>query len=147
MKEMVTLNRREQKRLVVLNQVEEGKMIGREAAELLGLSLRHVRRMLAAYRKEGASVLAHGNRGSKPHNALDESLRKQILDLGQTTYAGCNNQHFTELLAEREGITPSLLHAPSSLPEWSKKSQIETPTEAPQSQGALSSRGDAAADR
>ena len=101
------MNRKEQKRLVVLNQMEKGKMIGREAAEVLDLSLRHVRRILAVYRKEGAAALAHGNRGRKPHNVLDESVRKQILDLGQRTYAGCNNQHFTELLAEREGITLS----------------------------------------
>ena len=101
------MNRREQKRLVVLNQVEKGKMIGREAAEVLDLSLRHVRRILAVYRKEGAAALAHGNRGRKPHNVLNENLRKQILDLGQTTYAGCNNQHFTELLAERESIALS----------------------------------------
>ena len=94
-------------RLVVLNQVERGKMMGMEAAEVLDLSLRHVRRILAVYRKEGATTLAHGNRGRKPHNALDENLRKQILDLGQTTYAGCNNQHFTELLAERESIVLS----------------------------------------
>ncbi len=50
MKEMVTLNRKEQRRLVVLNQVETGKMIGREAAEVIDLSLRQVRRLLAAYR-------------------------------------------------------------------------------------------------
>ena len=40
MKEIVTLNRREQRRLVVLNQVEGGRIIGREASEVLGLSLR-----------------------------------------------------------------------------------------------------------
>jgi len=107
MKEMVTLNREEQRRLAVLNQVERGKMMGREAAEVLGLSLRHVRRILAAYRKEGAAALAHGNRGRKPHHALDNSLKKRILELAQATYAGCNNQHFTELLAEREGIALS----------------------------------------
>jgi len=39
MKERVTLNRKEQRKLVVLNQVAVGKMIGREAAELLCLSL------------------------------------------------------------------------------------------------------------
>jgi hypothetical protein len=38
---MVTLNRKEQRRLVVLNQVERGKMTGREASEVLDLSLRH----------------------------------------------------------------------------------------------------------
>ena len=104
MKEMVTLNRKEQRRLMVLNEVEMGKVIGREAAELLDLSLRHVRRILAAYRKEGAVALAHGNRGRKPHNALDPSLRKRVLELARSSYAGCNNQHFTELLAERESI-------------------------------------------
>jgi len=89
---------------VVLNQVETGKMIGREAAEVIDLSLRQVRRLLAAYRKEGAAALAHGNRGRKPHHALNEGQRKQVLELAQSTYAGCNTQHFTELLCEREGI-------------------------------------------
>jgi len=39
MKEIVTLNRKEQMRLVVLNQVERGKMMGMEAAEVLDLVL------------------------------------------------------------------------------------------------------------
>jgi transposase len=107
MKEVVTLNRKEQRRLVVLNQVETGKMIGREAAEVLDLSLRQVGRLLAAYRKEGAAALAHGNRGRKPYHALNEGLRNRVLELAQSTYAGCNTQHLTELLAEREGITVS----------------------------------------
>ena len=63
MEERVTLNKKEQKRLLVFNQVEMGRMVGREAAEVLGLSLRHLRRLLVAYRKEGAAALAHGNRG------------------------------------------------------------------------------------
>lgn len=91
----------------MLNQVEMGKISGREAAEVLDLSLRHVRRILAAYRKEGAAALAHDNRGRKPHNAVDTGLRKKVLVLAQSTYAGCNTQHFTELLAEREGIALS----------------------------------------
>lgn len=92
---------------MVLNQVEVGWMRGREAAEVLGLSLRHVRRILAAYRKEGAAALAHGNRGRKPHHALGPGLKRQVLGLIQSTYAGCNTQHFTELLAEREGMVLS----------------------------------------
>lgn len=107
MKEKVTLSKKEQSRLMVLNGVEVGRIIVREAAEVLGLSLRHVRRILAAYRKEGAAALAHGNRGRKPHNALDDGLQRRVLELAQSTYAGCNTQHFTELLAEREGIAVS----------------------------------------
>ncbi len=91
----------------MLNQVDRGKMIGRQVAEVLDLSQRQVRRLLAAYRKEGAQALAHGNRGRKPHHALNEGQRKQVLALAQSTYTGCNTQHFTELLAEREGIALS----------------------------------------
>jgi len=107
MKEKVTLNKKEQRRLMVLNGIEAGRIVAREAGELLGLSLRQVRRILAAYRKEGAAALAHGNRGRKPHNALDDELKKRVLELAESTYAGCNTQHFTELLAEREGIIVS----------------------------------------
>jgi len=107
MKELVTLNRKEQKRLMVLNQVGMGGMTGMESAQLLSLSLRHVRRLLAAYRREGAVALAHGNRGRKPCHALNTSLKERVLELARSTYAGCNNQHFTELLAEREGVTLS----------------------------------------
>ena len=107
MKERITLSKKEQKRLMVLNEVERGVMIPREAAEVLGLSPRQVRRILAAYRKEGAQALAHGNRGRKPSNTLDENLKKRVVELARLTYSGCNTQHFTELLAERENIALS----------------------------------------
>ncbi len=101
---------------MVLNGVEVGKVTIGEAAEALGLSLRHVKRILAAYRREGAAALAHGNRGRKPHNALDDGSKRKVLELWQSTYAGCNTQRFTDchatlamtlLLAEREGIAAS----------------------------------------
>lgn len=102
--ERVTLNKKEQKRLMVLNGVDRGELSVGQAAELLGLCLRHLRRMLARYRKEGAAALAHGNRGRKPHHATSEGIKEQVVTLAQTTYAGCNHQHLTELLYEREGI-------------------------------------------
>ena len=123
MKELVILNKKEQKRSMVLNQMEKGEMIGREAAEVLNLSLRHVKRLVAAYRKEGVAALAHGNRGRKPHHALDENLRKRVLELAQSTYAGCNTQHFTELLDEREGIALSR----SSLRRILLRAEIKSP--------------------
>ena len=42
----------------MLNQVETGQLTGRGAAEVLGLSVCHVRRILAAYWEEGAALLA-----------------------------------------------------------------------------------------
>jgi hypothetical protein len=59
---------------------------------------------MASYRKEGAAALAHGNRGRKPANAIGDDVRQRIVDLAAGTYSGFNQQHFTEMLAEREGI-------------------------------------------
>ncbi len=104
MEGMVTLSNKEQKRLLVLNRVEAVRMTGRQAAEVMGISLRHMRRLMAAYRKEGAAALAHGNRGRKPIHALRSELKSKVLELAMSRYDGCNHQHFTELLEEREGI-------------------------------------------
>jgi len=54
---------KEIKRLYVIQQVEEGQLTGTQAAELLGLSIRQVRRLITKYRQQGVSGLVHGNRG------------------------------------------------------------------------------------
>src|SRR5450756_796508 len=104
MGETITLNKREQKRVLVLNQVIAGQIAAEGAAELLGLSERQVWRILAAYRKEGAASLVHGNRGREPVNALESGLRDRVVELAKTKYAGFNHQHLTEKLNEVEEI-------------------------------------------
>jgi len=101
---MVTLSLKEEKRLQLLNEIERRQITGKQGAEILQISLRHFRRILAAYRKEGAAALVHRNRGRRPAHALDESVRAQVLTMSKTKYVGFNTQHFTEMLAEREGI-------------------------------------------
>jgi len=90
----VTLNRKEQVRLMVLNQVEKGEMIGREAGEVLGVSIRQVRRLIASYREKGARGLAHGNRGRSPVNRMSSEIRKEIQRLAMTKYAGFNSGYW-----------------------------------------------------
>ena len=104
MKETITLNIQEQKRVMVLNRLLVGQLTAAEAALLLKLSERQVRRLCAAYRKEGAAALAHGNRDRKPIQTISEEVRHQVIELATTTYAGCNYQHLRDLLAERDGI-------------------------------------------
>jgi transposase len=107
MEASITLNRRDQKRLLVLNAVVAGQSTVAEAAASLGLSNSQVRRVLAAYRKEGAAALAHGNRGRRPVHATALEVGEQVVALAQTTYRGCNQQHLRDLLAEREQISLS----------------------------------------
>jgi len=101
----LTLTEREQMRMVVLNQVLEHTLDVASASRVLGVSERHAWRILAAYRKEGAAALAHGNRGRRPVNALEEELAQAVVRLAQERYPGVNHSHLTELLAEREGIS------------------------------------------
>ena len=53
--ETLTLTQREQARLQVLNSLLAGHMTMDQAATLMGVSTRHTRRILAAYREEGAA--------------------------------------------------------------------------------------------
>ena len=70
----------------------------------MGVSTRHARRMLAAYRECGAAALAHGHRDRKPSNATPEAVIADLVRLAKTKYEGANHTHLAELLTEREGI-------------------------------------------
>ncbi len=102
--EFVTLNRKEQKRAVVLGKVDRGELTAVEAGKVMGMSERHIRRLLAEYREDGPKSLAHGNRGRRPHHTLDPTVRAQVLDLAQSKYAGFNHSHLSEKLQEVEKI-------------------------------------------
>ena len=92
MKEHVTLRQKEQARYKVLNSLLAENMITEQAATLMGVSERHTRRMLTAYREEGAAALAHGNRGRRPVNATSEIMVTEIVHLARTRYAGVNQR-------------------------------------------------------
>ena len=105
--ERLTLTPKEQGRIQVLNGVNTGEVTVEVAAELMGVSMRHAWRLLAAYREEGAAALAHGNRGRKPATTTDTGARQRVREMALGPYAGLNHTHLTELLAEREGIAVS----------------------------------------
>ena len=100
----VTLNQREQARLQVLNSVLEYQLPRSQMAEIMGINERQLRRILAAYRKEGAAALVHGNRGRQPRNTIPEEITDAVIVMAREKYAGFNHSHLSEVLAEREGI-------------------------------------------
>ena len=102
--ETLTLTQKEQARLQVLNSLLAEHMTSDQAATLMGVSARHTRRMLAAYRKDGAAALAHGNRGLRSTNTTSETTKAEVLRLARSRYSGTNHTHLSELLREREGI-------------------------------------------
>jgi hypothetical protein len=103
-RETITLDARAQHRLYVLNHVLTGEVTAAVAAANLRVTVRTIRRLLAAYRSDrSAAALVHGNRGRVPANRLDDAARARLLELATTTYAGANRAHLADLLAEREG--------------------------------------------
>jgi transposase len=92
---------KEQHKLKLVIDYEAGKVRAQRAAELLGVSKRQIRRLVAAYRQRGIAALAHGNRGRAPANRTSEQVRQEILRLGKETYRDYNDCHFTEELAEQ----------------------------------------------
>ena len=90
--------------LRILNGVIESHWSMAEAAQLMGVSERHGWRLLAGYRKEGASGLVHGNRGRTPSNAIPADIGDLVVALAQGRYRDVNHTHLSELLAEREGV-------------------------------------------
>ena len=99
MMEHVTLTQQEQARLQVLNSLLAGHTTTEQAATLMGVSTRHTRHILAAYRQEGAAALAHGNRGRRPANATPKTMADAAVDLALTRYAGVNHTHLTSCSA------------------------------------------------
>ena len=101
------MSKQEQRRAFVLTRLLSGEMGVTEAAGLLGLSERSIRRLRARVEREGPAGLVHGNRGRASPRRLPEATRARILELAEGMYADVNDSHLTELLAEREGISVS----------------------------------------
>ena len=74
----------------------------------LGCTKRHIYRMMAGYCKDGKAFFLHGSKGRKPATTIPEKTRNIVVDLYRTKYSEANFQHYTELLAEREGISLSV---------------------------------------
>ena len=98
------MTQKEQARLQVLNSLLAEHMTLDQAATLMGVTNRHTRRILAAYRELGAAAVAHGHRGRRPTNATPEPVATAVVHLARTRYSGANHTHLSELLDEREGI-------------------------------------------
>lgn len=78
------------------------------AALKIGCSDRHINRLIYGYQKQGKSFFIHGNRGRQPAITLPLHTKQLVLDLYLTKYQDCNLTHYSELLAEKEGIKVSI---------------------------------------
>jgi transposase len=96
-RETITLDARAQQRLYVLNHVLTGGLTAEEAARVLELSVRQIRRLLRRYRADGPAGLVHANRDRTPAHRIPAAIRDRVVELAMTTYSGINHAHLAEL--------------------------------------------------
>ena len=135
------MTQKEQARLQVLNSLLAEHLTLDQAATLIGVSPRHTRRILAAYREEGASAVAHGHRGRRSPNATPDAVVAGVVRLARTRYAGAN--HPSQRVAERARGHRHRQDHPAAHPgqRRTEQSAPQTTTQAPGTPAAHASRG------
>lgn len=101
----IMMDEKETRRMAVIEQTLEGKFKNQQAADLLHLSIRQVKRLKMKVRNGGATAILHGNRGRKPHNAIPESMEIKIMEFAEGELKGYNFTHMKEVIEEISGIT------------------------------------------
>lgn len=100
----ITLSQKELQRVAVISRCAKGEMACASAAELLSLSVRHIKRLKKRWREAGEAALAHANRGRPSSRRLPDRVRQSVLRLARTKYIGFNDHHLAEKLNEVEGL-------------------------------------------
>ena len=98
------MSTKELSRLEVMQRLIEKRMCQKEAASVLGVSIRHVKRLLSRYRRDGAQGLISKRRGRPSNNRLAETTRQKVLDLLKNKYQGFGPTLACEKLVEIEGL-------------------------------------------
>lgn len=98
---------KERDRLGVLRQVEEGKMKQAEAAEVLRVSPRQLRRLLRRYGREGDAGLVHRLRGRASNRRVPAEIQERAVALVKEKYGDYGPTQASEVLAEEQGIAVS----------------------------------------
>ena len=103
--DIIMVRQRELKRLHVIRKVIEGTLTQKDAADLVSLTERQIRRIVKRIREEGNEGICHRSRGKPSRRKLP--FKKKIVQLYRNTYPDFGPTLFTEKLAEREGVTVS----------------------------------------
>ena len=102
------MTQRDRDRLIALKKAKKGLITQRQAAQEIGQTERHIRRLLVKLKREGDQAVVHGRRGKRSNRKLDEkSQAKAMAILGQEKYRGFGPTLASEYLSKCHQITVS----------------------------------------
>ena len=112
------MSAKELRRSEVLSRVKRGELKLSEAAELLEISYRQVKRLKKRYGEGGTKALVHGNVG-RTSNRADHERRQQVLELVREHYSGEPHERFGPTLASEHLAADHGLEVPrETLRRW-----------------------------
>ncbi|MGH2611597.1 MAG: ISNCY family transposase, partial [Rhabdochlamydiaceae bacterium] len=98
------LTQREQEKLDIITHCLSGKLTKTQAALMLGMSTRQVKRLKSSVRKDGASAVIHQLKGKQSNHHIDEDIKKKALAVIKEKYTDFKPTFATEKLEEQHDI-------------------------------------------
>jgi hypothetical protein len=102
--DMIVARQGELKRLHVIEKVLEGIIKQVEAAEILSLSGRQIRRIVRRIRSEGSRGIIHRSRGKPSNRRISQRIKERVIHLYRSQYKDFGPTLASEKLLERNGI-------------------------------------------
>ena len=115
------MNQAERNRLVTLRKAQKRLITQAEAATELGVSVRHVKRLLKALKRQGDKAVIHGLRGRPSPRRLPEATKQEAIGiLSESVYAGFGPTLAAEYLHDKHGVSVSK----ETLRHWMMEAQL-----------------------
>lgn len=102
--DILRMSREELKRLSVIQKVLRKELKQKKAAELLGVSIRQIKRLAKRVRREGEKGIIHRLRGKESNRKYEDGFKEKVLKIYERRYVGFGPTLAMEKLQERENI-------------------------------------------
>jgi transposase len=102
--ELLTMSNREITRLEVMQRLKDKRLTQKEAAGMLKISTRQIKRLFRAYKRQGAKGLISARRGKESNHRLDAQIVQQATDLIYKQYRDFGPTLAHEKLVEVHGL-------------------------------------------
>ncbi len=100
----IRMSKKELDQIIIFESIIKGELNQQEAAEILNLSARQIRRKLIRYLKEGKIGLAHKGRGRAGNRRIPPEIEGKIIELIMTVYVNYGPTLIAEKLAKNHQI-------------------------------------------
>jgi len=113
-KDIIMVTQAELRKVSVINQVLKKQLPQVDAADILNLSTRQIRRITSRIKTEGEEGVVHKSRGKPCNRVKSKKLKDKVLTLCQTRYKDFNPTFASEKLLEEKNL---VIH-PETLRLW-----------------------------